>query len=349
MIKTAMIYPYEHSEKAISNYSSTLANELQIDRVQYTAGKPLEVFRLMKNLRKYEKVHFQHEYNLMGGFSLPIFMLYVYFLFSGKMVFTTMHTILSKKEKLKGSSLKKFLRRMLYTSQNNFISIISQKVIVHSTFFKNILIKDYGLIKEEIEVIPQAIKEDIPKYNKKELKKEFNLKGNVYLVIGNLIPDHGADIILKQANNIKGTILVVASKKAINDRNDKRIQDWASHCKRITKSKNIQFHIKDIPYELWWKYFAIADLVLLPYKGGIGSGIFADAIATRTPMVCSNIPFFKDVEYDFVKIAKTDEDFPKEIRVSMKNHNRMVKSFDSYIKEYGISKIINKYKKVYGE
>ena len=56
--------------------------------------------------------------------------------------------------------------------------------------------------------------------------------------------------------------------------------------------------IKDLPYSLWWKYFAAADVVLLPYKGGIGSGIFADCIATDKPMVGSNIPYFKEFAKD---------------------------------------------------
>lgn len=346
----AMIYPYKNSEKAISNYSSTLANSLGIKSIQYTAGKPFEVFKIIKELKKYDLIHFQHEYNLLGGYSLPIFLLYTSLLFSCKNVVTTMHTVLSKNEKFnKGNKLKTFLRRVLYTTQNKLIGITSNKVIVHTNFFKDILVYNYGLKENEVEVIPQAIKEDIPKYNKEELKKEFNLKGNVYLIIGSFIPDHGADIILKQAEKIKGTILVVANNKSVNDRNDTRIKDWLKYNKRLTKSKNIQFHIKHLPYDLWWKYFTMADLVLLPYRQGIGSGIFADAIATKTPMVCSNIPFFRDVKYDFIRIAKTDKDFPTEIHKAMNNYPIMIKSFDSYINKYSVSKIVNRYKKLYAE
>ena len=350
-MKTAMIYPYESSEKAISNYSSVLSNAIGMDTIEYEAGKPFEVFNILKRIKKYNLIHFQHEYNILGGFSLPIFLLYFYLLFSCKDVVTTMHTIISKHQKFEGNKIKTFLRKRLYKYQNKLIGMTSNKIIVHSTFFKDILIYEYGLKEMDIEVIPQAIQENIPKYDKEKLKKLLKLEGPIYLIIGSFIPDHGADIIIKQAEKIGKTILVVANSKAVNDRNYERIFNWFKYNNDIIEKDNsrkyIKIHTGDISYKWWWKYFAIADLVLLPYKGGIGSGIFADAIATRTPMVCSNIPFFKNVKQDFIRIAKTDKDFSIEIKKAMENKEKMIKSFDSYIKEYGVSNISKKYKKVY--
>lgn len=340
--KTAMIYPYESSEKAISNYSSTLAKGIKesfpLHKINYHAGRPLDVFKVIKKTRKFKKVHFQHEYNLMGGYSLPIFLLYYYFLFSGKEVITTMHNVLSKKEKLKGSKLKSKLRKILYSSQNSLISLVSQKVIVHSKCFKNILMKDYGVWKEDIEVIPQAVCPERFSKDKENLKKKYGLKGPIYLLIGSLIPDHGADIILSQADKIGKTILVVGSDTAINDRNQERMDDWKNYLFEIVEKNNyedfVKFNIGKIDYKEWFDYLNMADLVILPYKGGIGSGIFADALSTKTPMICSNIPFFKDAlkDYSFLRIAKSNKYYPKEIKEAMKkrNYNKMLKSLEKY-------------------
>ena len=347
-----MIYPHEDSEKAISNYSSNLAKAIGTDELTYVAGRPLEIFKIMRQSFTYQTIHFQHEYNLLGGFSIPMFFLYLYFYLTGSKLITTMHTVLSKKEKLKGSKLKVALRKVLYFFQNRLMGYLSDKVIVHSEHFKQILIKDYKLKAKKIKVIPQAIQENIPKYDKEEIRKELKLDSNVYLVIGSLVPDHGADVIIKQANNIGKKILIVGSKKAVNDRNDKRIFDWLSHLIELNHSNkigNVRFDVGDLPYDLWWKYFCAADLVLLPYKGGIGSGIFADAIATKTPMVCSNTPFFNNIKEKFIRIAKTDKDFPNEIKKAMENRKEMMKSFDSYDK-YKLSNIVKIYQKgVYNE
>jgi len=357
----AMIFPSEDSEKAISNYSSRLSDslkkEIEVENINYIAGKPSEVFKITRKLREsnFDNIHFQHEYNIIGGFSIPIFILYLWLgIFSTEYIFTTMHTVLSKKEKFNSGKVKTFLRKVLYNLQNKFIGFISDKIIVHAEFFKDILVNEYGLNENKIEVIPQGIIEDIPKYNKEKLKKEVGIKGNVYLIIGSLVPDHGADIILKQANKIGKTILVVGSDKAINDRNDERITNWSNYLIKIVDEnyfeEYVKFGIGKIPYSLWWKYFTIADLVLLPYKGGIGSGIFSDAIATRTPMIGSNIKYFKEYsKYNFIKIAEKDEDFPNKIKEAMipKNYKKMKDSFDSYIKEYGLSNISKKYINLY--
>jgi len=57
-MKTAMIYPYESSEKAISNYSSVLSNAIGMDTIEYEAGKPFEVFNILKRIKKYNLIHF---------------------------------------------------------------------------------------------------------------------------------------------------------------------------------------------------------------------------------------------------------------------------------------------------
>ena len=362
------IYPKEESEKAISNYTKQLnANQekagLNIASITYIAGKSksllreidfakrgeieIDFNRIGKLVERYGVFHVQHEYNLLGGYGLPFFKLYKKL---GKMdakIITTMHNVLSQNEKFSSGALKTFLRKKLYIYQNRAIRKSSDKVIVHAKFFKDILVKEYRFPEEKVIVLPQGIREDIKLMDKEKAKKELNLKGNIYLVIGSFIPDHGADVIIKQADKINGTILVVANSKAINDRNDSRIKDWLNYNRNLVKErglKNVRFDIKDLPYELWWKYFAAADVVLLPYKGGIGSGIFADCIATNKPMVGSDIKYFNEFanKWDFIKIAK--EDYPEMIEEIMKKDNFQ---FEEYKKEYGLTNLVNKYKDIY--
>jgi len=294
-------------------------------------------------------------------YGLPFFALY------GKLrermkckVVTTMHNVLSQNQKFEGNPIKTFFRKTLYRFQNRIIRKNSDVVIVHAEFFKKILVNEYNFPKEKVVVLRQGILEDIKITQKNKTKKQLKLKGKVYLIIGSLVPDHGADIVLKQANEIDGTIVVAASDRAINDRNDDRQALWLAHLKeivKVNKIKNVRFDIREIPYSLWWKYFSAADVVLLPYKGGIGSGIFADCIATRTPMIGSDIKYFREfaMDWNFIRIAETGKicgnnistrcDYAQAIEGMLPED--INDEFDKYIRKYGMTALAKKYKEIY--
>jgi len=358
MNKIISVYPKEESEKAICNYTKELIKNqkkvgLNVKPLEYEAGDSKSLFKKLNKLKHFNVIHIQHEYNLLGSYGLPFFKLYRKLENVDVKVITTMHNVLSQNEKFSSGKLKTFLRKMLYRLQNNAINVGSDLIIVHAQMFKDILVNEYNIPKDKIIVLPQGIREDVNLIDKQIAKEELKLKGKVYLIIGSLIPDHGADIIIKQAKKIEGTILIVANSKAVNDRNDTRTKDWLKHIKELVKKekvKNVRFDIKDLPYDLWWKYFAAADVVLLPYKGGIGSGIFADCIATNKPMVGSNIPYFKEFanEWGFIKIAETEDDYHKMIDKTIGENEIINRFYFSYYKEkYGLTALANKYKVVY--
>jgi len=357
-----MVFPSRESEKAISGYSAYLTealrkNKIDVCNVTYDAGKPKTLFKKIKELKKYDIIHIQHEYNLLGWFGLSFFLLYFLIESKKSKIITTMHTVLSQKEKFKGSKIKTLLRKMLYLTQNRIINKYSDKIIVHANFFKEILIKEYGVPENKIQVLPQGIIEQKRLIPKNKAKKELNLSGNVYLIIGNFVPDHGADIILKQASKIGKTILIVINPKAINDRNQKRLNAHIKQCVDYVKNNNlskyIRFDIGPINDERieWWIYFSAADLILQPYRGGIGSGIFTHAMAAKTPAIGSNIPFFREIakKYGCIKITEKEQDYSKVIKEAMKskNYKKMVKECERYLKENSWNEVSRKLKKIY--
>jgi len=362
-MKAAMVFPTRESEKAISGYSATLTdsmrkNGVDIDNVTYTSGNYWSIFKKIGKLCKYNIVHIQHEYNLLGGYGIPFFFLLIILSFFGKgKIVVTMHTVLSQSEKYKHGKIKTLLRKVLYFFQNRVINYTSDKIIVHANFFREILTKEYGVNPRKIEIFPQAIIEDVKITPKAKAKKKFKLTGNVYLFMGSMVPDHGHDIIIKQADKIGKTILVVANPSSVNDRNKQRIvgylEENQEYVKKNNLSKFVRFDIFDITDKnpLWWEYFSAADLVLLPYRGGIGSGIFAHAMAVKKPVIASNIKFFNEISKNFgcVKIAKNDNDYPKVIQEAMepKNYKEMVEECERYLREFGLTPISKKYKKVY--
>jgi len=359
-MKVAMISPNLEKEKAIAYFSEKLINSVQksgakIDNLTYTAGSLKSFLKIIPKLKNYDVVHVQHEYNLLGGYGIPFFFAYLSLLLSKEYkIITTMHTVLSKKEKFEGPKIKSFLRKSLYFFQNRWINWISDYIVVHQNFFIDIL-GEYGVPKEKIFVLRQGIVDDLRLLPKQKARKELKLSGNVYLIIGNLHFVNGADRILKRADKMGKTILVATNPGSVNDRNVKRLGGWIGHLQEIVKKnkfeKYVRFDLKEIPFDLWWKYLSAADLVLLPYRGGIGSGIFTDAMATKKPVVSSNIPFFKEIKknYDCVKIAKEDKDFPKVISEAMKpeEYKKMVKGCRSYFRDNNWTEIGKRYKKLY--
>lgn len=359
-MKSAMIYPSTESESAISNYTLVLLKSItkkgfEMNSETYEAGKYKTLFKKLRKIKEYDLVHIQHEYNLLGGYGLPFFCLLFYLKFFTKSkIVLTFHTVLSKKSKFEGNILKTILRKILYHTQNRFINLTCDKIITHCYYFKNILVGEYNINSNKIEVIPQAIIEDIKTLSKSQARKELKLSGKVYLLIGSFVPDHGADIVVRQAKKIGKTILIATNPYSANDRNNERILNYLGKVKKIVKDNFLQDYIRfdlgKIPFELWWKYFSASDLVLLPYRGGIGSGIFSDAIAMKVPMVGSDIPYFQEFskKYGIIEIAKKDN-FSKAIKRAMesKNYAKMKKSFERYTKEFGVSNIGSKYKDLY--
>ena len=362
-MKIAMLFPAVESERAISGYSSTLTQTMRevginIEDVKYFAGNPFSLKEVLGELKNYDVIHIQHEYNLLGGYGLPFFFLLTFLKFFSKAkVVVTMHTILSQSEKFKSGKLKTFLRKMLYKVQNRWINWNSDKVVVHADFFKKILIKEYGFKKEKITIFPQGIIESVKTLSKEEAKKKFNLSGPVYLFMGGMVPDHGHDIIIKQADQVGKTVLVVANPGPVNDRNSQRTKEYLKeneeYVNKNNLNNNVRFDISDITDKKkeWWEYFSAADFIMLPYRGGIGSGIFAHAMAVKKPVIASNIQYFNEISknYDCIKVAKDEEDYAKVIKESQKptNYKKMVQGCEKYFKENGLTPVAKRYEKLY--
>lgn len=358
-----MVFPTRESEKAIAGYSITLVDALKekgVDTISetYTMGSAKSFLRLMPKLLKYDIVHIQHEYMIVGNYSLPFFIAFPFLKFfkKGKLV-VTMHTVPSQKTEFVGGKFKNFVRKLIYKLENKIIKWSCDKVIVHTGLFTDILDKEYGFNKKEIDIIPQGVITNIPKFSKAQCKKELKLSGPVYLVIGNFVYDHGQDIVLRQADKIGKTILVKYNPKPLNNTNSKKASDFFEKTKKMVSEKKLDkfvrwdiFDISDTS-DLWWKYFTAADLVLLPYRGGIGSGILYHSIAAETPMVASNGPYFKEHEklYGCLKTVDKEEDYPKVIKETMKKKNllKLEKDCKDFKKRFSWLELADKYRKIY--
>ncbi len=360
-MKVAMVYPNVESEKAMSNYSLDLIDALEKTNVgvvkgEYIFHKPLSLFRILPRLIQNDIIHIQHEYNILGWRGFPFFplLLFLKLFYRGKIVLT-LHNVSSKKAKFKeDTKIKGVLRKILYITQNKLIKHFSDYTIVHCDHFREILAKEYGFSKQRISSIPQAVKENIKTLSREASRKELKLSGKNYLIIGTFVPEHGAADVVKQADRINGTVLIVTNDSPSHNMNRKRILNYIDYVKSLIKNqkigKNVRLDLKEIPFDLWWKYFSASDLVLLPYKEELASGIFSDAIAMKVPMVGADIPYFREFarKYGIIELAK-ERDFASTINRVMEpeNYKKIEKNMMDYVKEFGVSNIGKKYKPLY--
>ena len=101
-MKTVMVYPDPKSEKGISAYSMDLVKNIKkrgidMEEITFISGNSNSLFKQLGKLSGYDLIHMQHEYNMLGKFGLPYFLLLG--LLKRKKVVVTMHTVLSQKEK----------------------------------------------------------------------------------------------------------------------------------------------------------------------------------------------------------------------------------------------------------
>lgn len=359
-MKIALISPNIESEKALAIISQHLVKNisklgLDIDLITYTARSPISFLKKIKKLKKYDILHLHHEYNLLGYYGTPFFFILPLLKLLNKKIIITMHTVLPKNEKFQGNKIKIALRKTLYMLQNKTINHFCDLIHVNENFFKEVLVKDYHINPEKVIVIPQAVIDDVKMPDKKSSRKELSLSGNVYLTIGNLTTDSGADRIISQVNKIGKTILYVTNPRGANTSNWKKVQDFIKLNQDIVRENNFQryvrFDLRELPVDLWWKYFSAADLILQAYRGGVRSGVFSEAMAARRPVIASNISFFKEMakRYGSLIVVENDEDFPLAIKKAMepKNYKKMLKECERYIRENSLIQISKKYQELY--
>jgi len=324
-----MIYPDSKKEKAIHNYSNDLLKEMDIDSLTYTRGKPFS-FPLLRAL-KYKTIHIQHEYNLLGWYGLPFFILLPLLRLLGRRLILTMHTVISPVDEKISTT-----RGIFYILANLIIGLTKSKVIVHSNAFKRILVTDYFFNWRNVEVIRHGVKE-APKGNRNIYRTLLGYKqtDKIALVIGTFHPDHQPHLVIQQADRMKNKVLVVFNSK----KGGYKCQRYISRCKKYAYENNIDVKFKDIAgSNLWWEFFYAADVVVLPYIDGIGSGIFQDAMAARTPAVCMSTDYFRDIlnGENCAELIHFNHDLPRAVADAIKNKNKLKKGCEKYAKKYSV-------------
>jgi len=173
----------------------------------------------------------------------------------------------------------------------------SDAVVVPSYFVKNMLLKYYPFLDEKKIFVTYEAADPIFKYIKNKdkvrffLKKRFNINNNYFLVVGNIEPR-------KRPKEI-----IYAFKKILK-RYPKTLLVFAGPNKlKLKEEKNIRILEYVSDKELNYLYNGALALIYFSLCEGFGLPL-VEALKTKTPIICSDIPVFKEIVKNIGLFAK---------------------------------------------
>ncbi len=286
-------------------------------------------------------VHIQFEFGLYGTQNgVQAVEMIIRFRMIGVPVVVTLHTV--KPEFPEDESI---------VLQN--IAANASAVIVHEEYFKEMLVNNVGHA-DKIHVIAHGIREMEPVANAKKLVGVEGKK--VIAMCGYYRPTKGFHKLVEWLPEISAACpqahLLIAGKL----RNSLLRNYQAELFEKINQSpakENMLVMRGQFPQHTFDTLLSSADLVCLPYDVGAQSGVMAHCFAMNKPVVCSDLPAFKNmVNNSGGGIAcSTKDDYIKAITQILTDdalRDKMKASIKGFIKEKaGWSKIAQQHVAAY--
>lgn len=177
------------------------------------------------------------------------------------------------------------------------------RIIAHSDYIKDKLVKNFRVNPEKIRVISHGnFDHYLPgePMSKAEARASLNLseRDNVALFFGYIREYKGLDLLLdafeictRKGNPFRLMIAGAAQSLELGDYYRRRID-------QLSMNHSITFHADYIPSEKVATYFVAADVVILPYKEIDHSGLVHLAYSFGRPLIATNVGDFSEVIED---------------------------------------------------
>lgn len=253
---------------------------------------------------KPDVIHFQQEIALFGSILTAYMLQWLLFLLRGYNLIITLHGVVSLKKINKefirenNSTLPIWAVKMGFRVIYNPLCLWAKKIIVHEEVFKTILIKEYGVSDEKIEVIHHGV-EDLSSIEKEAAcgKLVLDAKKNLILFMGYLTGYKGIDLLLEgfswYAKTNPRAYLVVGSGK------HPKLKDNSEYNQEY---KRLQLKAKELIPENQYRwdgfieekdiinYYSACDVSIYPYTVGMSSsGPMAFAVGYEKPFLASDV------------------------------------------------------------
>ena len=291
---------------------------------------PKYFFQILKEVKKIKPdvIHIQQELGLYGNIFTAYLLQWLLFLLMGHKTLITLHGVVSLKKidknfiKENNSNLPIYLTKLAFYIIYKPLCIWAKKIIVHEDYFKNILIKEYNVNKDKIEVIYHGV-EDLKCISKENACGILNIesKKDICLFMGYLTGYKGIDLLIEGFAEFckfnKNAFLIIGAGKHPKLKDDKnylkeykRLEDKAKDLIPENQYRWVGFiEEKDIV-----NYYSACDVALAPYTTSMSfSGPLALAIGYEKPFLTSNV-FYDIIKNEDMVFKRNLEDLANKLR-----------------------------------
>jgi len=247
----------------------------------------------------------------------------------------TLHGVVSLKKidknfiKENNSSLPIWITKIGFYVIYKPLCIWTKKIIVHEKYFKNILINEYRVDKNKIEVIYHGV-ENLKTIERTEARNKLKLDGNkdLCLFVGYLTGYKGIDLLIegfaKFCKFNKNAFLIIGAGKHPKLKDNK---DYLKEYKRLEdKAKNLipenQYRwVGFIKENYIINYYSACDVVLAPYTVAMSfSGPLALAIGYEKPFLASDV--FSEILPKEMIFKRNSENLAEKLREFFRNQRK---------------------------
>jgi len=207
--------------------------------------------------------------------------------------------------------------------------ILIRQFDLYTTPSKNVseaVVNIYHMPKEKVRVVPIGVYEQYAAPEKNGARIELNLDGFVILHFGMIRQYKGIPLLVKAFDLLpeevteSSTLVIVGEDWGDDQELVPAINGSICHNRIIFQPGFIPDH--DVP-----KYFAAADVVVLPYLRTCGSGVAHIAVANGRPVITADLPAMRECLNEYAGVSF----FPPGDAAALRD--RLIEAYHRWVKE----------------
>jgi len=218
-------------------------------------------------------------------------LLMLYYKLLGKKIVLTVHNVNTAKRDHSDSALNRLTLRIQYQ--------LAHHILVHTGQMKAELLRDYGVNKSVVSVIPFGINNSIPttSLTSRAAKGRLGLTetDKTLLCLGRLAPYKGLEYLIAAFQDLapkhRDYRLVIAGRP---DHNPDYARTIAELVRPLTGDGRILLRMEHVPEDEMEVYFKAADVSVLPYKQIYQSGVLFLSYSFGLPVLAADVGSLKE-------------------------------------------------------
>jgi len=299
----------DYTQRLVDGLRKYCDEDIQLVYTRQDSLNPLFFVKLLKNsIFNSDIIHIQFDCSFFGrnGIFIPFFYPVLWIIqrykFKNKSnIITSFHEIRDSKNRILS---------LYYRLLNRIVVSCSDIIIIFSDETKNTLINQ-GILEKKIKLLSHGILTIPTFYNKQLAKKKlgFTDSDSIITIMGYIHYNKGHDILIESMKNGDAKLLIAGDARTEDHKT--YLESLKNYVRNGGLDKKVRFlgfvKEEDIPLVL-----SATDVIALPYREIMQSGILNFIMAYQIPTITSNLSYFKNIEKEYGCILAS-EDITKDL------------------------------------